>query len=607
MKELYETLKENFENVLNDGYDMDRFKSLPFSSKFFIQNDNEYVSEIESINTQIRSLSNAVINIKRNIDNEEYAHNANALKETYSSFRRNKKDHKYAEFFASNFSQFTLMADQVGISYDNHIEKLDKLCVHSKEKFSFMEDMAKLINEYVQLEPYLRISAYESDEFTMYKEEANDLLERYSEIIGSAPLYLELETKHIINALIKEYNHIKDDLLAEIHAVDSSVTLNISEQYYHDVKHHSGDLAGFMLDKKYEDMIESRITLTQSQKIQEFIVFDDSSVCYKQGGDYHLVKDQKEHKNVFSELESSIIFYQLRKKPKIAQYFNKLYTEYAEKMTVGEPSTVGELENILIVIDTYLDNEQILKNMKFDLSVFEDKSFEAADDYMHSLISKHKLHQYATSILSNKNKHLLNENCLGSFKVLMESGVSKSVIQSLVGKKLAAINSPEEFEAYLDKVIEHVSGFNEDILMDKLNNSNIKPVINENNVIVFEVDTFEQSQQLGSPSWCIARSNYYFNDYKTEDTHQYFLYDFNRDEKDNQSMIGFTVRKDGSLRTQHAKDDDYHEVDDFLQKIVNKILYTEKAHYELEPEKIEKLEQEFNPKMKKNIKKVNTP
>jgi hypothetical protein len=188
----------------------------------------------------------------------------------------------------------------------------------------------------------------------------------------------------------------------------------------------------------------------------------------------------------------------------------------------------------------------------------------------------------------------------------MDSGVSKGVIQNLVGKKLSAINTQEEFEKYLEKVIEHISSFSEDILMDKLNTNNIKPVINKNNIVIFEIDTFAQSQQLGSPSWCIARSDYYFNLYKNEDTKQYFMYDFNKDEKDNQSMIGFTVNKDGSMKTQHAKNDDYHEVDDYLQKVINKILYLEQSSYTLSQDVIEKLEQEFNPKTKKKTHQVNT-
>lgn len=599
MRNQYTEIQQNYEDVVSDGYDMERFKALPFPSKYFISGEQAYTSLVGDINAQIKNLSSAVMNISKNIAQEDYSHNANAIKSIYSSFRRNKLNHKYAELFSSNFSQLTLMAESAGISYTDISDKLDNLCSMSKSTFSFMEDMARLINEYVQIEPYMKISTSNKHELSIYKDEMDDLTLRYKEIMGASPIYLDMECKHVINQQIKEFDSLKEDILSRIKETDPTVQFNLSEFYYRDINLHSGNLAGFMLDKKYEDSIVSRITLTESQKIQDYIVFDDSSVCYKKGGIYKLVNDQADHKKIVSELEHSIVAYQLRKKPKVAQYLSKLYNESGYD---GIP--VGQLENVLIVIDTYLNNEQILKNMKMDLTVFENKSFEAVDDHMHGLINKHKLNQYANSILSNKNKHLLNDASLDLFKVLMESGVSKSVIQSLVGKKLSAINNQNEFKQYLEKVVSHVSGFSEDILIDKLNSSKITPVINENNVIVFEIDTFEQSQKFGSPSWCIARSDYYFNDYKNENTKQYFMYDFNRNEKDNESMIGFTVNKDGSMRTQHAKNDDYHDVDDYLEKIVNKILYTEQASYNLSPEIVDKLEKQFNPKNKKNTNKV---
>lgn len=595
----YLQMKENYDDIAQDGYDMERFKGLPFPSKLFNPDDNSYISRVDEVDGKIKSLSNAVINIKRNIDNEEYSYNANAIKEIYASFKRDRPVHKFADAFAASFSQLTLMADEVGADYDDLTAKIDNLCKMSKKSFSFMDPMAQLVNEYVQIEQYMKNSTYDKDEYKIYQDEMADIISAYSKTIGTAPIYLEMSSQNIVAPQVREFNIIRDEIMFRIKEKEPSAYFNMSDFYHRDISTHSGDLATFMLGKKHEDNISSRITLTQSQKIQDYIVFDDSSVCYKKGGVYQLVQDKKEFKAIFSELEHSIIAYQLRKKPKVAQYISQLYTEsgYGVK-------AIGDLENVLIVMDTYLNNEQVLKNMKMDLSVFENKSFEAIDDHMNGLIKKHKLQHYANNSLSNKNKHLLNDNSLKSFKLLMDSGVSKSVIQNLVGKKLSAINTPEEFETYLEKVVAHISGFTEDILLDKLKNLNIAPVYQENNAVVFEVNTFDESQKLGSPSWCIARTEYYFNDYKSEGNKQYFMYDFNRNEKDDESMIGFTIRTDGSMRTQHSKSDDYHKVDDYLQGIINKILYTEKDKYNLSQEVITQLEKEFNPKPKKNTNKV---
>lgn len=595
MRNQYVEIKDNYSEMINEGYDIERFKGLPFNAKMFNREKHNYKAETGEINDQIKSLANSIRHIKKSIENEDYSNSINAMNEIYSSFRRNRQNHKFAGHFAANFSQFTLMADEVGVEYTDLTSRIENLCKASKDSFAFMEPMAKFINEYVQLEKYIKTSMYNEDELNIYKEEIDDLLSRHKETLSTSDIYLNMESSHVIDPQIREFQIIKEDMLFRIKQKDPTVYYNMSEFYHRDINLHSGDLAGFMVDKKYENDIVSRITLTESQKIQDYIVFDDGSSCYKKGGIYQVVKDQQDHKKIVSELEHSIIAYQLRKKPKIAQYISTLYTNSGYNS-----SPVGQLENVMIVIDTYLNNETILKNMKMDLSVFEKKSFEAIDDHMNELIKSHKLHHYANSILSNKNKHLLNEASLDSFEILMSSGVSKSVIQNLVGKKLSAISTPEEFEKYLEKVVTHISSFDEDILLDKLNTAQITPVYKENNVIVFEIDTFEQSQKLGSPSWCISRTEYYFKDYKSEGNKQYFMYDFNKSEKDNESMIGFTIKTDGSMKTQHSKNDDYHDVDDYLENIINNILYTEQSKYKLSTEITSKLNKEFNQKNKKN-------
>jgi len=597
MIELYNKIQENYHNISSDGYYMERFKSFPFQPQILDSRHSIHNSLVSSINSQLKELSKAIKHIVKEVEAGDYSHAAYGMKESYQSFKRGKYDRLFSQIFSTHFSQLATVADEASVDYSDLTDRLDRLLIVSKASFSYMSKMADFIHDYVELEPYLKESQYNPDELSLYLEDLTDLLERNKKLISMNIDYLDYNS--VIAPQIREFKILKDDMLFRIKTKSPDAFFNMSNYYHHEVSQHSGDLATFMLDKKYEDTIEKRITLTQSQKIQDFIVFADESVCYKKGGEYHLIKDKADHRAIFSELEHSIISYQLRKKPKLANYISKLYNESGDGI-----NPVGKLTNVLIVINTYLNNEQILKNMKMDLSVFENKSFEAIDDHMNELINKHKLTQYANAILSNKNKHLLTDTSLEHFKILMDSGISKSVIQNMIGKKMAAIHTSEEFDKYLEKVIEHVSGFNEEILMEKLNGNKIKPAYHENNVVVFEIDTFEQSKSFGSPSWCISRHDHYFNDYKSEGSKQYFLYDFNKNEKDNQSMIGFTVRTDGSMRTQHAKNDDYHRVDEFLEKIVNKILYTQQDKYNLDHETLKKLNEEFNVKTKKNVNKV---
>lgn len=593
MIEKYNNIRENYLVTSTEGYGLEKFKALPFKNDIFNSSSSIHNYLINDMNDTLRFLLKDIKNVIKEIKSEDYSHAAYGLKEKADGFKRERYSSKWSDEFSFSFSQFATIADEIGVDYNDLLPRLENLCKISKEYFSFFDKAAELMSEYVQLETYIKDVLYSPEELEIYKDDINSLVERFEDFLKNKLDYIDYDI--VIRPQIREFETIRDDLLFRIKTTKPDALFNMSEYYYNDISTHAGDLAGFMLDKKYEDIITNKLTLTPSQKIQDFVVFADDSVCYKTGGEYKLVVDKDDYNKVFTELEHSIIDYQLRKKPKLANYISKLYKESLHR---------GQLESVLIVIDTYLKNEQILKNMKFDFSVFESNSFESIDDYMNELINKHKLNQYANSILSNKNKHLLNDASLEQFKVLMDSGVSKSVIQNLVGKKLAAIHTPEEFEKYLEKVIEHVSGFTEEALMNKLDGNGIQPVYNENKVIVFEVKTFDQSKSLGSPSWCISRNDYYFNDYTSNDSKQYFLYDFNRSEKDNQSMIGFTVQINGELRTQHARNDDYHSVDEFLSKIVNKIIYTNKQDYQLDQEKLTSLEKEFAIKTKNNLKKV---
>jgi hypothetical protein len=184
--------------------------------------------------------------------------------------------------------------------------------------------------------------------------------------------------------------------------------------------------------------------------------------------------------------------------------------------------------------------------------------------------------------LSNKYKDLLTKDALESFKTLYDSKISEKELQSLIGKKLASIKTTEEFEKYLEKVINQFNGFNPEALTGKLAKMNIEPLLTENDIYVFEVKTFEESKALGSPSWCIARNDYHFNTYTSSEKRQFFIYDFNKSEKSNESMIGITLEKSGSFNTQHLKNDDYVSPTEFLKDIQKRLILKEVDQYRLD-------------------------
>lgn len=97
----------------------------------------------------------------------------------------------------------------------------------------------------------------------------------------------------------------------------------------------------------------------------------------------------------------------------------------------------------------------------------------------------------------------------------------------------------------LEKLFNQLNGFYPDATNKKLEKWGIEPVINRDNIVVIEVSTHAQCVDFGSPSWCIHRHESYFKQYTGENAKQFILYNYDKDSKDNYSMIGFTIKKMG--------------------------------------------------------------
>jgi len=580
MQSQYKLIRDAYYSI-ND-YSIESIKKLPY------EDGREYTSSFLLIETD--SYISHFKRLVRMIESENYMGYIDAGRIFYTNAKKYKLDKKMQNNFIKEFSQFSLIADKLGIDYAPLSTRLNNLNSHIDSSLYFLNDIVNFYRDYNMISSFMKNSLSHPAEMSAYEEEIAELKNKYNSIYYNIQNFEDFDIRSFTNICIDSFEAIKKEIIEKIVEVDCSKIYTQAQLYAKEKQEVLGDVSTFLVDKNFEECINTKITLTNAQKIQEYILFEDKSVTVKQNGKYHSVENKVQYYMALGDLEKSLIQYQLRKKPKLAKIISDMYDEH------------GEVNTVLIVIDTFLKNEQILKNMKMDIDVFNHKSFEAIDDYMNGLISTHKLHQYANSILSNKNKDLLTESALESFKILKESGVSKDSLQDMIGKKLSALKTPEEFENYLVKIINHFSEFNKERLTEKLLYVNIQPVYDENNVVVFQIDNFEQSKMLGSPSWCISRDLHYYNSYTEDNAKQYFMYDFNRNEKDNQSMIGFTIYKDGTMSTQHAKNDDYHPVDDYLKAIINKVLYKEQNIYELPEDKISELQTMFESKDNKKLK-----
>jgi hypothetical protein len=531
---------------------------------------NGLISSLAKVKQMLISESYKLLN-NSIIDNQDATDSANRVHNELNVIRRLKE----------NFTQWSVFADKAGIDYSRNLSRIeelermnDVLILPYKRTINFIEEVRLLA-------PYL-VKSKNTPNHETYTDMLAELKNDYRDILTDISFvdYFKTIKNDIVN-YIDEFKQILDSLVDQIQEANPEILSTISSQYVQDINKVNSGVSEFLISKSFDDKIKAIIELEDNQKIQAYVVFDDESIAVKRRGEFVTINKKEDLEQSFKDLKHSIITSKLKKRPNIAKFFIQL--------TEDNPY----FDKCILAMDTFINNEQILKNMKMDFNQFKHRSFEVIDDYMNDLINQHKLKQYANSIISNKYKHLLSDDALESFKVLKELNISEQKLQQFVGKKLASIATPEEFETYLEKVIDQFSGFSHSSISSRLEDKNIKPVYDEDNVLVFQVKTYADSKDLGSVSWCIVRNESYFDSYTIDNQKQYFLYDFNKNERENTSMIGFTLTEDGEFHTQHLKNDDYFKVNQRLQDIANRIIYENKDEFVLSEIKLKQLNEEF--------------
>lgn len=384
-----------------------------------------------------------------------------------------------------------------------------------------------------------------------------------------------LDENHIFKKLVynEENNQIIDSLNIEKIAEDiqskviTPIINKIKEQKTIENAIYS-DAERFLLSNDAKN-IETEITFSKSQKVSSLVVFKDNSMIYEglsTNHKYKEIKTQNETKKILSDAFNSYIEFKLRKKPKYISVFKGKYQEEENLELVGN------------VINKFLENEDILKQYYKDdyqniiTDTLNEKSLEGIDDVISDVIRKHKVIQYAHSIASNKYRYLYNEETYTIVKELYDLNLTQERLQSFVGKKIASFTRPEQFNESLQQLLNQINNFDIDSIKEKAESYGALVVLEDENTLVLKIEEYNQSKNLGSPSWCIVRNSSYFEDYLSKG-HQYFIYDFKKSSKDDLSMIGITLLENGEYYTAHIKNDDSiskDNINDFYIKIVSK-------------------------------------
>lgn len=341
-----------------------------------------------------------------------------------------------------------------------------------------------------------------------------------------------------------------------------------AEQFIKESRNLNNDFTGDKSYKSSKHVLEFELDLGKNSKYSNIYMFYDNSIVIKDNkGNLIMPISNSESKEYIKEIFKSCIDLKLKKHPYVAKVFKSLLENDLTTMSYA-----------ISAMNNYTTNENILKASGFDIMDKDLTTFERLDDKINECVLNHNIKQYAHSISSNKYKHLYDEDSYLLIRELYDLNIETSVLQDLIGKKMAAFKSSDEFNTGLTKLLNTFTNFSPELIEEKAKLNNIKIVSNENNIMILEIKNFEQSQNIGSSSWCISRDRIYFDSYTSYNANQYFIYDFNKKSTDIESMIGLTLTSSGDYHAAHKKNDNNIRESE-LREIQLKIVKGEPENY----------------------------
>lgn len=500
--------------------------------------------------------------------------------------------------YFSRFSQkisLDTISSLVKMHSDEWLELAKKYKIDTYNHESALKDIEKKINNLKVLDSYMsemvRLSTMTSQLNTYFKQYSNsslveDFLSEINRIASHPSSILQSQTKGLesilqdidFKGIVDDVIKLHKDIYQDIKKANNSLYLSLGDEFVNVYTTNTSDTSHF-LAKKFidENSIFYHDIGAQGKKNSGIIVFSDNSLVEKtRKGEYRLIDNLKESEECIKDFMESTIDYKLRKYSNISKKMCELFR------SLGPHS----FSNSHITANTFIGNVAILKAGEFKFPDLKNLDFETLDDKMRACIRTQNIHQYAHSISSSKYRHLYDEKSYTLLGQLYDLNITPSYLQDNIGKKMAAFTTSKAFNEAIESVRNLIDGFTPEAMLIKAENNQTKIAYHRDNILILEIENYTQSKALGSSSWCIVRDNHYFESYTRDKAHQYFIYDFNKASSNNESMIGFTLFKNGEFNTAHSKNDNFYSKNDFLENIIQAVVLNDPASF---PDKVEEL------------------
>lgn len=480
------------------------------------------------------------------------------------------------EDLTKNFENWAIIADSYNVDISDKLVKIEPLFDLIKQDDTFTPlltriekiqlDLRNLPNAYSYVDPAKPdvndLSAYHESCFNLKR--SVSFIEKY---YNQENLLNNLINESHVFDHINNYRTIRDEIVNTLIKNNKDFNYSHSHKYVELIKNASN--VEIMLLERADNGLNSVHKINEVYKfddsssfVSQLNIFTDNSIAVrKKDGEWVNINSKVIKDSLIENILQRELALHLKKSPTIAKMFvNKLKEDF------------DECERAFTAANTYLEHEAILKSKDYNLlAEIDELLFEDLDDSMNAYARKHKINQYGLSISSKKYQHLYNAESFKVLELLYDLKIPASELQSSLGKKLAAFKSSEDFNKSLKQLYSIHNGFNNEAVLNKAKTVNAEVIKNDNNMIIIKIENFQQSSAIGSSSWCIVRDEIHFNSYK-EDSHQYFLYDFNKEPTVNNSLVGITLNKDGTHSAAHFKNDDQLYDNDEFKKLQLEII-----------------------------------
>ncbi len=223
----------------------------------------------------------------------------------------------------------------------------------------------------------------------------------------------------------------------------------------------------------------------------------------------------------------------------------ELFTFFSKKV---------ELNNLKYLYEDMFKYSNLIKekNIKpldyLDLNKDPYKQYEKLSDIIFKEIQNSNKRKFALSFISNKYKHLLNDDIIELLYKLKDKN-NRDELQGKIFNKLALIKTSDELLVKIKEIININPHWNKEFIIKTTKegygnilydiDNTLLVDINENYDLLCKLVCYDKD--IRKHNWCIVRSDGTFKSYINDYKKILIYFDFNLNENDNKSYIGMQV------------------------------------------------------------------